>query len=328
MARKIDITHRTIIFTAVFIFAIWFVYQIREILFNLFIAFILMSALSPLVERLAKHKVPRVLTVIAVYAISLIFVGLVVAGIVPPLVEQTSALIGQIPELVAQVNIPWLDQSQLMAQFSGLGSVPEHILRLSVGVFVNIFNITVMLVLTLYMLLERKNWETYAAKLFDEAKQEKVIDLLERIEGNLGHWVRIELFLMTLIGAMSYLGLRLMNIDFALPLAILAGLLEIVPNVGPTLAAFPAVIAGLTISPSKGLMVALLYIAIQQIENDFIVPRLMQKGLQFNPLLVLVTLAAGLKLGGVGGMALAVPILVVLRELFREFIASGRSIKL
>ena len=119
-------------------------------------------------------------------------------------------------------------------------------------------------------------------KVHSKIIKERFLGLVERIERNLGQWVRIELFLMTLIGAVSYLGLRLLEIDFCLPLAVLAGLLEIIPSVGPTLSAIPAIIAGLTVSPTKGLMVMLLYVAIQQLENDLIVPKVMQKGLKFN----------------------------------------------
>ena len=150
----------------------------------------------------------------------------------------------------------------------------------------------------------------------------------EKIEANLGKWVRVQLFLMFLIGSVSYIGLRLLEIEFCLPLAILAGLLEIVPSVGPTLSAVPAIIAGFTLSPGKGVMVALLYIVIQQIENDIVVPKVMQRGLNFNPLVVLIGLAVGFKLGGIGGMALAVPVLIVLREFLREFVVDEESLQI
>lgn len=328
MAKKVDITYRTIIFVAAFGFAVWFVYQIRDIIFNLFLAFILMAALSPLVEKLAKRKVPRILTVILIYVLFFAFVSLVAAGVVPPLVEQTADLVGRIPDYLEQINLPWLDESLIASQFSELGNLPSHILRLSVGVFVNLIKVTVILVLTMYMILERRNLRGYLSRLFSDGRREKVIELVERIEINLGLWVRVELFLMALIGTMSYFGLRLLGIEFCLPLAVLAGLLEIVPNVGPTLAAVPAIVAGLTISPTKGLVVALLYVIIQQIENDFVVPKVMQKGLQFSPLIVLVALAIGLNLGGVAGMVLSLPILIVLREVFRETLESNKSLSL
>ncbi|MCJ7827864.1 AI-2E family transporter [Patescibacteria group bacterium] len=328
MAKKIDISHRTIVFTVAFLFAAWFVFQIRDIIFKLFIAFILMSALSPTVEKLAKYKIPRMLTVISIYIFFFSFVGLVIAGIVPPLIDQTAELVSQIPTYVEQVNIPWIDKSQFTAQFSQLGSLPSQILKLSVGLFMNLINITALFVLTMYMIIDRRHWNEYAGKLFSEDKRERFLGLIGRIEKNLGRWVRMQLFLMFLIGTVSYIGLRLLEIEFCLPLAVLAGLLEIVPSVGPTLSAIPAIIAGLAVSPTKGLMVLLLYIAIQQIENDLIVPKVMQKGLQFNPLVVLVTLVVGLRLGGVGGMALAVPILVVSRELLREFLASSKKLQI
>jgi predicted PurR-regulated permease PerM len=327
MSKKVDITYRTIVFTAVFFFAAWFLYEIRDIIFKVFLSFILMTALSPMVEKLAKYKVPRMLTVLVMYVSFFGFIGLVVAGVVPPLVEQTADLVNRIPGYLEHIRLPWIDQSQIMAQFSQLGNLPGQILKISVGIFVNIINVTIIFVLTMYMILERRKLNEYLRRLFSDGQRERVIELVEKIEANLGRWVRMQIFLMFLIGTVSYFGLRLLEIEFSLPLAVLAGLLEIVPSVGPTLSAIPAIIAGLTVSPSKALMVALLYIAIQQIENDFIVPKLMQKGLRFNPLIVLIGLAIGLRLGGIAGMAMAVPVLVVLRELFREFVVSREPAK-
>ena len=328
MAKKIDINYRIIIFTTLFLFSIWFVFQIRDILFKLFLAFILMSALSPMVERLAKYKVPRMLTILVVYALCFGFIGLVVAGVVPPLVEQTTELVNQVPVYIEQVNLPWLDRSAVVTQFSELGNLPSQIIKLSVGLFKNILDITVLLVLTMYMILERRHLKDYLKKLFSDGRRGRAIGLIEKIEANLGKWVRVQLFLMFLIGSVSYIGLRLLEIEFCLPLAILAGLLEIVPSVGPTLSAVPAIIAGFTLSPGKGVMVALLYIVIQQIENDIVVPKVMQRGLNFNPLVVLIGLAVGFKLGGIGGMALAVPVLIVLREFLREFVVDEESLQI
>jgi predicted PurR-regulated permease PerM len=294
MPKKVDISHRTITFTVFFLLSLWILYQIREIIFTLFIAFILMAALNPTIERLERFKVPRSIGAILLYVIFFGSVGVVIAGIIPPLIDQTSALFEKIPTYVEQINLPWLDKQAVLVQFSKLGSIPENLIKITVNLFRNVISIFILAVITFYLLMERKNLGKYLHILFSGDGQEKATQFIERVEKRLGRWVRAEFILMTIIGVMSYVGLRVLDIDFALPLAVIAGFLEMVPNIGPTIAAIPAVIFGLTISPLYGAAVAALYFLIQQIENSFIVP------------------------------LLAIPIFLVIQEVTSEVKASGR----
>jgi predicted PurR-regulated permease PerM len=133
---------------------------------------------------------------------------------------------------------------------------------------------------------------------------------------------------MLIIGVMSYIGLRLLGIEFALPLAILAGILEIVPNIGPVLSAIPAILAGLVISPLMGLAVAALYFLVQQLENTLIVPQIMAREIGVRPLVVIISLAIGVELGGFIGVVLAIPFMLLLRITASEFFSSKRLKKL
>ncbi|MCL5090768.1 MAG: AI-2E family transporter, partial [Patescibacteria group bacterium] len=142
--------------------------------------------------------------------------------------------------------------------------------------------------------------------------------VIDKIEVRLGSWVRSELLLMTFVGLLSYLGFRLIGLSFALPLAILAFLLEIVPNIGPTIAAFPAILVGLTSSTWQALAVAVWAFVVQQIENSILVPRIMKKVAGVNPLVTIISLAIGFKLAGVGGAILAVPTYIVLETVALE----------
>lgn len=324
MPRKIEISHRTIIFTILFLVSLWLLYQIREIIFTLFIAFIFMAALNPTIEKMEKLKIPRPLAIFLIYLLFFGFITVAVAGVIPPLVDQTSLLLNKIPNYIEEINLPWLDKAAVSAQFSQLGSIPQNIIKITVNVFMNVIAIFILAVITFYLLMERKNLSQYLALLFSTDSRDGAAAFIERIEKRLGEWVRAEFLLMAIIAALSYLGLRLMGIDFALPLAVIAGLLEVIPNIGPTVAAVPAVISGLTISPLYGLAVAALYFFIQQLENSLIVPKVMQKGLGLNPLVVIICLAIGFKLGGIIGAVLAVPVFLVIQEVATEVGASDR----
>ena len=151
---------------------------------------------------------------------------------------------------------------------------------------------------------------------------------MDEIEKRLGGWIRAEIVLMIIIGLLTFIGLTLLGIDYALPLAILAGFLEIIPNIGPFISAIPAVLVGLFISPLMALAVAALYFLVQQIENNFIVPQLMAKECGINPLITIIALIAGFKLGGVIGAVLAVPIILLIEIILTEVSTSEKFKKI
>jgi len=138
------------------------------------------------------------------------------------------------------------------------------------------------------------------------------------LEHHLGGWIRAQLILMSLIGVLVYLGLTILGIEFALPLAILAGLLEIIPNFGPTMAAVPAILMGFAISPLTGIAVGALYFLIQQLENSLIVPQVMKRTVGFNPVVTIIALMIGFKLGGAFGAVLAIPFGLMIKAIIFE----------
>ncbi|KKS14295.1 MAG: hypothetical protein UU67_C0003G0017 [Candidatus Daviesbacteria bacterium GW2011_GWB1_41_5] len=167
------------------------------------------------------------------------------------------------------------------------------------------------------MLLDREKIENYATSFFG-VRQEKVQKILRLVEEKLGAWLRGQVVLSLLIGAMTYAGLLILGVEFALPLAILAGLLEVVPVIGPIIAAIPAVLLALTVSPFQAGLVTGLYVAIQQLEGHVVVPQVMRRAVGLNPLLVILAISVGGRLLGIGGALLAVPIAVVIQLVLQE----------
>jgi predicted PurR-regulated permease PerM len=129
---------------------------------------------------------------------------------------------------------------------------------------------------------------------------------------------------MFVVGLANYIGLRLLGIPFALPLAILAGLLEIVPYIGPILAAVPAVLIGLGISPIIGVAAASLAFLIQQLENYLFVPKIMQKSAGVNPIVTLFSLAVGLEVAGIVGLLISVPVYITVKVLAGEYLLKNK----
>lgn len=323
--KKVEISHRTIIFTVVFLSSLWFLYEIRQIVVGLFVSIVLMSAINPLLDKMEKIKIPRALGIISVYVFIVGLLGLVVAGIIPPLVEQTSKLISGLPEFIKEVGILGnVNQEVVESQLGQLSSLPADFLKLGVAIFSNFIAIFAFLIITFYMLLERKNLNRYLYTFFGEKGEEKAERIIAKMEEKLGGWVRAELLLMLIIGVTTYIGLRVIGLEYALPLAILAGLLELIPNIGPVLAAIPAVLIGFSVSPLTALVVAIFYFLIQQIENSLIVPQIMSKQIGVNPLVTIISLAIGFKIGGVLGAILAVPVVLLIEIIFNEVLSFGK----
>jgi len=122
---------------------------------------------------------------------------------------------------------------------------------------------------------------------------------------------------MLIIGILSYIGYLIIGLDYALPLAIIAGLLELVPNIGPTIASLVAGIFGLTISPLTAVLAVIWGIVVQQLENNFIVPKIMKETVGINPLVTIILITAGAKLGGIAGAVIAVPLYIMIDTVFK-----------
>ncbi len=126
--------------------------------------------------------------------------------------------------------------------------------------------------------------------------------------------------LMFIVGLLSFIGFSLVGIKYALPLAVLAGLLEIVPNLGPTIAAVPTILIGLSQSYFMGLVALAITFLVQQLENNVIVPMIMKKATGLNPIFILIALIIGGRIGGVLGLILALPATLILETLLIEVI--------
>lgn len=317
MPQKIDISHKTVIFVALFILTLWIVYLIRDLLIILFVAVIFVSALSPLVNFLVKLRLPKVLGIAITYIIIIgIITGLII-GIVPPLVEQSSKLIATSPSLIAQFfNITNLDKSVFSSELTAFS---KNLFSITVSIFDNLLTLIFLLVVTFYMMLERDNLESRIASLFRD-KQERVRRSIVLIEEKLGAWLRGQVILSLIIGILAYIGLLILNIPYALPLALIAGIMEVVPVIGPIISALPAIFIALTISPILSVGVAAMYFVIQQVENHLIVPQVMKRAVGLNPLVVILAIAIGSRLLGISGALLAVPIAVVIQIIVTEII--------
>lgn len=329
---RIEISYKTVIFTVGFLIGLWFLAQIRQILVLVFLSIILLSALLKPVEWLNSRHIPRVIAVLFVYITVITLISAAIGIIVPPLVSQTTDFITKLPQIVSTINksivfykIPVEDISNILT--NQLEQIASNVIAISRAIFSSIFAILTIFVFTFYLLLEWKSVVRLIASPFSGKQEKKVIATVVKVENGLGRWVRGQLTLSVIVGVLTYIGLRILGIPFALPLALIAGIFEIVPIIGPIIASIPSILVGLTISPILGLATAALFFIIQQLENNLIVPMVMSKVIGLQPPVVIVALLIGAKLAGIGGAFLAVPIIVVGKIIIKEFLEEDRKLE-
>ncbi len=316
----VEVSPSIAIFTVLFLLSLYFIYQIMPILVLLFMAFIIMLALKPAVNKIQKKIKNRLVSIIIAYILVITAMISLFTFIVPPLIKQLYQLILSIdfPLLQEQLNkfeFTLIELSNLISTYSGSFNA---LLSLITSTFSGIFVGFTLFIMSFYLTLEHDKLYLKAGWFSKEPKHVKVVkEFLTSIEKQLGGWVRGQLILMTSIGSLTYLGMLIFGMPYALPLGLLAGLLEILPNLGPTIAAIPAVaIAYFYATPTATVLVLIFYILIQQFENNIIVPHVMQKNADVNPLIAIVAILSGFKLGGVIGALLAIPTYIVIRTIF------------
>ncbi|PIS15020.1 hypothetical protein COT63_02165 [Candidatus Shapirobacteria bacterium CG09_land_8_20_14_0_10_38_17] len=317
--KKVEISHKTIIFIVVFLFSLWFLYFVRDIVLLFLVSFSLMLALSPAVNKLEnKFHFPRFLAILVNYFFIIGLVVLAISLLAGPLFKQTGLLINQLLVLTEKMGFAEWAKGLLDNPFSQIGIVSGNIFKFTQGVFSNAVKIFSVFVINFYLILERKHLSKHLRHFLNEKNALVAEKIINRLEYEFGGWLWGELTLMIIIGVLTYLGLLILGIKYALPLAFLAGILEIFPNIGPSLAAIPGLIVGLSVSPLMGLGALAVYLVVQQLENSLITPKVMQRATGIHPIITFLALLIGFRLAGVAGAIFSLPMVLVIKVLFTD----------
>jgi predicted PurR-regulated permease PerM len=322
---KIEISHKTVIFIAAFAIGLWLIVQLTSIIIVLVLSFILLSALLKPVQWLTSKNIPRIISVLIIYIIIILLIGVVIGTILPPLISQTTEFSSKLPQIISSTDnyiifhrIPVENLSTIMAkqinQFSG------DLVVITSKVVSSVVLVVTMFVLTLYLLLDWKNLIKVISSPFSGVEERRIINIISKVEDGLGRWVRGQLLLSLVVGVLTYIGLTIIGIPYALPLALIAGILEVLPIVGPIIAAIPAILVGLTISPIMAVAAAATFLIVQQLENHLVVPVVMSRVVGVRPPIIIISLLIGAKLAGITGAFLAIPIIVVIKILTKELL--------
>lgn len=333
--RKVSISIGTIIKTIVILLVLGFLFLIKDVLALLFVAVILSAAFDPLVDFLQKKKIPRALSILGVYILFLSLVAGAIFLLSGPVVEQikgiardsdTAEFYHKIEDGLKNLNQFSLD-SNGEQQFNGFSVLTNSLSKATSGVFsfvVSLFggviSFFIILVITFYLVVEEDGMKRFVRTMTPLKNQPYVVQLINRIQHRMGYWLRGQLILSLIVFSLVFLGLSILGVKYALILALVAGLFEIIPYLGPLMSAIPAVFFAFAQSPSKAVMVVGLYFLIQQAENHLIVPKVMGKSVGLNPIVVILAILIGARLGGAVGAVLAVPVATALAVYFEDLV--------
>ncbi len=338
MSKTISISTGTMI-RALFILALLgFFFLIKNVLALFFVAIVMSAAFDPFIDYLQKKKLPRSLSIIGVYIVFLSFIAGAFYMLSGPIVDQIRDMSRDFPQYYQKINqgLDSIGKVDIAGNGShinnGLSFITTNLSKATTGIFSflislfgGIISFFIILVITFYLVVEEDGMKRFIKSITPTKHQPYVSQLINKMQLKMGHWLRGQLLLSLIIFAMVFVVLSIFGIKYALILALVAGIFEIIPYLGPIMAAIPAVFFAFAQSPSKALLVIVIYFLIQRVENDIIVPRVLGKSVGLNPLVVILAILIGAKLGGAVGALLAVPVTTALSVYFMDVIAAKKT---
>jgi len=309
----------------------WVLYLTFDILLAIIVALVIAAGLDAPVSWLKKRGVPRLLSTLMLFVVGLVaFAGIIYvivplaisdfAQLVDNLRQQTGPLFGtfEASNVISSVTV-YLNS---LADSLISGSLP--ITEVAVSLFGSIFLVITILILAFYLTVGQDGVERFLVAVLPATHEDKAIDLYLRTRKQIGHWLKGQVLLSLVVGFSVFLGLSLLGVKYALLLGILAGLFEIVPFVGPIFSGGIAILVALSSSLALAGYTLILFIVIQQLENNVLVPLVMNYTTKINPTVLLIALLIGGKAFGFIGLILAVPAAVFFQEVVNMWAVSKK----
>lgn len=336
--QVIDISSGTIIRIMVFVVLLMLLFLIRDIVLMLVGAIVIAFAIEPLAKRLTKYNIPRAISVILVYLLFVALLSLALRLVLPALAEQTSQLALQVPQIIGGLEhiigtIPGLSSETIAIQIqSALTSFGNNLTNLTTQVFLQtksiftgVFSLFFVLVIAFYLVIEEDALKKLFRYIIPKQHVAYAELMIDRIQTKLGRWVIAQIFLGVIIGCAIGIIFWAIGFKYALALGVVAATLEVFPVVGPMMSALFGTLLALSQSFVFGVIALIIYIIVQQIEGQVLVPNIMRKAVGLNPLVTIIAVLLGGRLAGVPGIILAVPIATIFSIMLGDFFSTAAS---
>jgi len=343
-----SVAKATLVIMALFLLG-QFLISIKATLVILFVSLFLASALDSIIDFLQSKRIPRGLGLLIIYFVFFIIFVFFLSTLIPLVALQTLELAKTLSHLITNLtqsdtlwNLPYADKIQaLLKDFlagadqqtlinnlqSGLEQIGKQLQNIAGNtwdavklIFNGVFNAILVLALTFFFTVDEKGVEKFLISVFPSRHSNYILQKSSAIKENIGYWLRGQVKLMLVIGVLTFAGLSLLNVEYALTLAFIAAITELIPVVGPFIAMVPALLIGFNHSPAQALWVFLLYILIQQFENNIIVPIIMKNAVGLSPIIIILSMLIGFTFLGIIGVIIAVPVATALSIFIKDYI--------
>ncbi len=307
-------------------------YLVRQILVLVVVALFLAIGLDPLVRALGRFRLSRGLAVLTVFVGLTLFIGGFVAAVTPPLVRQTQRLARQIPEFAEDLSTRSDRFRELDERYDistrlreTVGDLPSlagksagSVLGVARSIGSTLFNVLTVAILTIYFLLDLPKLIAGAARLVPRSKRGSIESHAQTVFDRISGYIVGNLAISVIAGVVTFIVLTAIRVPYALPLAMWVAIADLIPMVGATLGAIPAVIVAFFSSAWTGIGVVIFYAIYQQVENYVVTPRVMQRTVNISAAAVLLAALVGGTLLGFVGALLAIPIAASIKVLTQE----------
>ncbi|MEA1936991.1 MAG: AI-2E family transporter [Patescibacteria group bacterium] len=334
--QTIDISYESIFRVVLVLLVLFLLFYLRQIIFIVFISVIAALIMNPAVEKMKEKKIPRAVGASILFLAVLAMIGLFFYIIVPPLAKELGQLATQIPVYMNSMNIDYSIISEQKIDDRLAGPIQEILVEASkflknttTAIFSGVFGLlggilsaVLIAVVSFYLVIEKKGIEKFVKAVIPFDFQPRALKVIKKIEVKLGKWFIAQLFLGFAIGLVTFIGLSLLGVPYAMVLAIIAGGMELIPYLGPTLAAIPAVIIAFSVSPFLALLTLILYFLIQEVENYVLVPKVMQKSVGLHPVIIIIAILIGYQFAGIIGVILSVPVATIASIILEDLYGS------
>ncbi|MFY9457398.1 MAG: AI-2E family transporter [Candidatus Spechtbacterales bacterium] len=329
-----DISTSTIIRTVVVLLAVAFIFSIWQILASVFLAIVIAAAMEPAIRGLSKVKIPRFFSAVIVYLIALLVITSVFYLVLPTLINETRQLSTDLPEgytgiissteqFFGRTPVDLNIKEQASGFFAniqeGISSGASNIFVFLYNLFGGIVSLVLVFVISFYLVLQKNGIEHFLKSIVPVGHQDYAVDLWGRVQKRLGKWFQGQLLLALFAGTSMFVVLWLLGVKYALTIAFMVGVLEIIPMMGPIIGGVIALVLISFQSPMLAGGAIIAYFLIEQIQQNIFMPHVLARAMGLNPIIIIVALLVGAKLIGFWGILLAIPIAVTITEFVRDF---------
>ncbi len=332
--QPFSIPTETMLRAVLVVLGCYIIYEARNVLLILFVSFILATVLHPIAKWAQKFYLPRTITILGVYFFGLILLAGVGYLLVPVLLSEITSIVQNFSSLwdKAIVLLPpdksIMLRDALQANIASIAAELKNGLFLTVssllstvqGIFVAVGVIVLIMVFAFYMVVDDFKMKKLLALCMPPRFATPTARLFQNIQRRLGGWARGQIILSFVIGVMVYFSLLLIGVPYAFALASLAFLLEFIPYVGPALSGLFGIFFALTVSPLAAIITALAYYIIQQLENNLIVPKIMERATGVDSIMSMISILVCVTLFGALGVLLGVPLACIIMAVGETFI--------